>query len=55
MKPNELSGDQLLHQLNNLTNVQFGKDENGKSRKRKRKENELNWTKKSIFFNFPYW
>jgi len=54
MKPNELSGDQLLHQLKNLTNVRFGKDEKGKSRKRK--ENELNWTKNSIFFfNFPYW
>jgi hypothetical protein len=33
MKPNELSGDQLLHQLKNLKNVQFRKDENGKSRK----------------------
>jgi len=52
MKPNELSGDQLLHQLNNLTNVQFEKDENEKSRKQKHKENELNWTKKSIFFFF---
>jgi hypothetical protein len=26
MNPKELSGDQLLHQLNNLTNVQFVKD-----------------------------
>jgi hypothetical protein len=53
MKPNELSRDQLLHQLKNLTNVQFGKDKKGKSRKCK--ENELNWTKKSILFNLPYW
>jgi hypothetical protein len=54
MKPNELSGDQLLHQLKNLTNVRFGKDEKEKSRKRK--ENELNWTKNNFFFfNFPYW
>jgi hypothetical protein len=48
MAPNELSGDQLLQQLMNVTNVQFGKDET--TRKRKRTPNELNWTKKSIFF-----
>jgi hypothetical protein len=52
MKSNELFGDQLLHQLKNVTNVQFGKDENGKTRKRKRKENELNWRIKSFFFFF---
>jgi hypothetical protein len=27
MAPNELSGDQLLQQLMNVTNVQFGKGE----------------------------
>jgi hypothetical protein len=48
MAPNELSGDQLLQQLMNVTNVQFGKGET--TRKRKRTPNELNWTKKSIFF-----
>jgi hypothetical protein len=52
MKSNELFGDQLLHQLKNVTNVQFGKDENGKTRKRKRKENELNWRINSFFFFF---
>jgi hypothetical protein len=48
MAPNELSGDQLLQQLMNVTHVQFGKGET--TRKRKRTPNELNWTKKSIFF-----
>ena len=48
MGPNELSGDQLLQQLMNVTHVQFGKGET--TRKRKRTPNELNWTKKSIFF-----
>jgi hypothetical protein len=55
MKPNEFFGDQLLQHLMNETNVKLGKEE--KTRKRKRKENELNWKKKCIFFffNFPYW
>ncbi len=48
MAPNELSRDQLLQQLMNVTHVKFGKDKT--SRKRKRTPNELNWTKKSIFF-----
>ena len=48
MVPNELSGDQLLQQLMNVTHVQFGKGKT--TRKRKRTPNELNWTKKSIFF-----
>ena len=46
--PNELSGDQLLQQLMNVPEVQFGNDE--ATRKRKRTKIELNWTKKSIFF-----
>ena len=52
MTPNELSGDQLLQQLMNVTHVQFGKGKT--TRKRKRTPNELNWTKKSIFFQLPY-
>jgi hypothetical protein len=48
MTPNELSGDQLLQQLMDVPPVEFGKDET--TRKRKRSELELNWTKKSIFF-----
>ena len=49
---NELSGDQLLQQLINVPEVQFGNDE--ATRKRKRMKIELNWTKKSIFFELPY-
>ena len=48
MAPNELFGDQLLQQLMDVPKVQFGKDET--SRKRKRTEPKLNWTKKTIFF-----
>jgi hypothetical protein len=52
MKPKEFSGDQLLQQLMHVTDVQFGKV---CGRKRKRTDDELNWTKKSIFFKLPYW
>ena len=37
----------------NVPEVQFGNDE--ATRKRKRMKIELNWTKKSIFFELPYW
>ena len=37
----------------NVPEVQFGDDE--VTRKRKRTKIELNWTKKSIFFELPYW
>ena len=46
--PIELSGDDILLQLKNLNDVKFGKHPS--SKKRKRSPNELNWTKKSIFF-----
>ncbi len=49
MAPNELSKDQLLQQLMNITHIQFGKDET--TIKRKHTPNELNWTKKSFFFS----
>ncbi|XP_059650232.1 uncharacterized protein LOC132295992 [Cornus florida] len=52
-KPKELSGDDLLEQLNKVNVVTFGKGPN--SLKRKCKDYELNWTKKSIFFELPYW
>ena len=51
--PIELSGDDILLQLEILNDVKFGKHPS--SKKRKRSPNELNWTKKSIFFNLPYW
>ncbi|KAH7862248.1 hypothetical protein Vadar_002030 [Vaccinium darrowii] len=52
-KPKILSGEDILRQLIHVSNVIFGKAPN--KRKRKRREQELNWTKKSIFFELPYW
>jgi hypothetical protein len=52
LAPKELSNDELLRQLDHVTGVQFGK---GNGTKRKRTNDELNWTKKSIFFELPYW
>ncbi|XP_042942865.1 uncharacterized protein LOC122277050 [Carya illinoinensis] len=46
-----VEGQALMEQLHEVSNVQFGKS----TRKRKRKPNELNWTKKRIFFELPYW
>ncbi|XP_042983282.1 uncharacterized protein LOC122312687 [Carya illinoinensis] len=51
LQPNILEGQALMEQLHEVSNVQFGKS----SKKRKRAPNELNWTKKSIFFELPYW
>ena len=53
MEPEELSGDDILRQFANIPFVRFGKQSN--TGKRKRAEEELNWTKKSIFFELPYW
>ncbi|XP_059649606.1 uncharacterized protein LOC132295377 isoform X1 [Cornus florida] len=53
LPPNELTGNDLLEQLLGLRPVKFGKGANNK--KRKCTPNELNWTKKSIFFELPYW
>jgi hypothetical protein len=47
-KPRELSGIDLLQQLEAINDINFGKHPNNK--KRKRTPEELNWTKKSIFF-----
>ena len=51
--PCMMSGDDILAQLEGLRSVKFGKVSG--SRKRKRNESELNWTKRSIFFELPYW
>ncbi|XP_035547475.1 uncharacterized protein LOC109010280 [Juglans regia] len=51
MPPCELSGHDVLDQLNNVGDILFGKG----GRKRKRRPDELNWTKTSIFFQLPYW
>lgn len=53
-RPIELSGEDVLDQVVNLNeNLRFGKQLD--SRKRKRAEFQLNWKKKSIFFELPYW
>jgi len=52
MSHKDLSGEDVLHQLESI-NVTLGKHPNNK--KRKRNPEELNWTKRSIFFQLPYW
>ncbi|XP_042962594.1 uncharacterized protein LOC122296863 [Carya illinoinensis] len=51
MPPTMVEGVDLLTQLQMLGDIHFGKSR----RKRKRTAEELNWTKKSIFFKLPYW
>ncbi|XP_042958085.1 uncharacterized protein LOC122293618 [Carya illinoinensis] len=51
MPPTMVEGADLLTQLQMLGDIQFGKS----CRKRKHTVEELNWTKKSIFFKLPYW
>ncbi|KAK9277062.1 hypothetical protein L1049_006601 [Liquidambar formosana] len=53
LQPRDLSGDDVLEQLSLVEEVSFGKPP--KKKKRKRSELELNWRKKSIFFQLPYW
>ncbi|XXG47862.1 hypothetical protein AAC387_Pa02g2430 [Persea americana] len=52
LKPKNLSGDEVFAQLERVQPNKFGKVSNNK--KRKRTEMELNWTKKSIFFELSY-
>lgn len=50
-----LSGKEILEQVHNIE-VYFGKtNEQAKARKRKLFESGLDWTKKSYFFDLPYW
>ncbi|CAH9079402.1 unnamed protein product [Cuscuta epithymum] len=50
--PETLTGDEVLMQLHRLEDVIPGKHDR---KKRKRMPKELNWTKRSIFFDLPYW
>ncbi|KAF7152217.1 hypothetical protein RHSIM_Rhsim01G0128800 [Rhododendron simsii] len=53
-RPSELSGEEILKQIDLGTYKVMGKHPN--SRKRKRAEDQnLNWNKKSILFELPYW
>ena len=50
-----LSGKEVLEQVERVE-IQFGKTlQQIKARKRKRDASGLNWTKKSCFFELPYW
>jgi len=49
----QLSGHEILKQLDQLQDIVPSKHMN--NRKRKRTSAKLNWTKKSIFFELPYW
>jgi hypothetical protein len=48
----ELSASQLLQQLRDAEGLQFGKTS---GTKRKYTNVVLNWKKRSIFFELPYW
>ncbi|KAK3206781.1 hypothetical protein Dsin_020827 [Dipteronia sinensis] len=53
--PKEYSGNDILKQLERVKDEMPGKSPHNKDRKRKRDASELNWTKKSIFFELEYW
>ena len=53
--PKILYGDDILEQLSHVYNCRPGKHINNADRKRKRWPQELNWTRKSIFFELEYW
>lgn len=55
VKPKELSGDDILRQLNNLEFGRIGKHPSNKERNMPRSPAHLNWTNKSIFFELEYW
>ncbi|WMV59292.1 hypothetical protein MTR67_052677 [Solanum verrucosum] len=52
-KPKELSGDDVLQQLDLLSTYRAGKHSINK--KKKRLPEELNWVRRSILFELPYW
>ncbi|KAL5714361.1 hypothetical protein ACHQM5_016334 [Ranunculus cassubicifolius] len=59
-RPKWLSGKDVLSQLRHVKHQCFGKDPDPKdkgpqNKKRKRPTTELNWRKRSIFFELPYW
>lgn len=53
MKPKQFSGDDLVQQFALVQDRDPGKHPNNK--KRKRTPEELNWTRKPILFELPYW
>ncbi|KAI0519847.1 hypothetical protein KFK09_007308 [Dendrobium nobile] len=53
VRPQILSGDEILSEMDSLKDLKFGKHPSYK--KRKRNLHESTWTKKSVFFELPYW
>ena len=54
-KPEKLTPQDILAQLASVSCTTTGKHAGSVGRKRKRAECELNWAKKSIFYELPYW
>ena len=53
--PRNFFGVEILQQLDKVRAGRLEKHPNNVDRKRKRDSGELNWTKKSIFFELGYW
>lgn len=49
------NGEEILQQLSAIRFSRFGKNPSKQEKKRKRNIDEFNWTKRSIFFELPYW
>lgn len=54
-RPRHFTGDDILQQLTDIPSRTTGKSPTNEDRKRKRGIDELNWSKKSILFELPYW
>ncbi|KAJ0492169.1 putative Transposase-associated domain-containing protein [Helianthus annuus] len=55
LAPKPVNGDDCLRQLEHLTIHHHGKHKAHGGKKRKRNPDDLNWSKRSIFFELPYW
>nr|XP_048326798.1 uncharacterized protein LOC107423378 [Ziziphus jujuba var. spinosa] len=55
LAPRQFSGAEILQQLDRTIESRPGKHPNNVDKKRKRAACELNWTRKSIFFELEYW
>ncbi|MFS8034398.1 hypothetical protein Hanom_Chr17g01580711 [Helianthus anomalus] len=54
-RPRQFTGDDILRQVADIPTCTTGKAPSNVDRKRKRGSDELNWSKKSILFELPYW
>ncbi|XP_022019939.1 uncharacterized protein LOC110920001 [Helianthus annuus] len=54
-RPRQFTGDDILRQVADILTCTTGKAPSNEDRKRKRGSDELNWSKKSILFELPYW